>query len=302
MALNYKNENLNLNETFQGLFTQGMVCHETYKDKNNKWLSPDDVISEDGKNYFNKKNPSEKIIVGATESMSKSKNNTIDPQKIINNYGADAVRLFILSDSPPEKDVQWSDQGMIAAYKFIQKFWILHEKIKLEKKNNEEKTKDEINEPLEEFTNQIINKINISLDKFSYNVIIANLHEIYNYYYKLTEDKKVNKNLINNYIKILKIMLPIVPHLASECLSEISNDKIFNWPEIDKKYLRTKKINIVIQINGKKRSLISTESSLTEKDLIEKIKKTKELQKFFDQKNIIKTIFIKDKLINLILK
>ena len=85
-----------------------MVCHETYKDKNNKWLSPDDVISEDGKNYFNKKNPSEKIIVGATESMSKSKNNTIDPQKIINNYGADAVRLFILSDSPPEKDVQWS--------------------------------------------------------------------------------------------------------------------------------------------------------------------------------------------------
>jgi len=301
-ALNYNNGKLKHNEPFKGLFTQGMVCHETYKDKNNKWLSPDDVISEDGKNYFNKKNPSEKIIVGATESMSKSKNNTIDPQKIINNYGADAVRLFILSDSPPEKDVQWSDQGMIAAYKFIQKFWILHEKIKLEKENNEEKIKDEINEPLEEFTNQIINKINISLDKFSYNVIIANLHEIYNYYYKLTEDKKVNKNLINNYIKILKIMLPIVPHLASECLSEISNDKIFNWPEIDKKYLKTKKINIVVQINGKKRSLISTESSLTEKDLIEKIKKTKELQKFFEQKNIIKTIFIKDKLINLILK
>ena len=133
------------------------------------------------------------------------------------------------------------DQGMIAAYKFIQKFWILHEKIKLEKENNEEKTKDEINEPLEEFTNQIINKINISLDKFSYNVIIANLHEIYNYYYKLTEDKKVNKNLINNYIKILKIMLPIVPHLASECLSEISNDKIFNWPEIDKKISQNQK-------------------------------------------------------------
>jgi len=301
-ALNYNNKKLDHNEPFKGLFTQGMVCHETYKDQNNKWLSPDEVTSEDGKNYYNKKNPSEKVIVGTTESMSKSKNNTIDPQKMINNYGADAVRLFILSDSPPEKDVQWSDQGMIAAYKFIQKFWILHEKIKSEKPQNEEKKNKIIDESIEEFTNQMINKINISLDKFSYNVIIANLHEIYNYYYRVTEEREINKNLINNYIKILKIMLPIVPHLANECLAEISNDKTYNWPEIDKKYLKAKKINIVVQINGKKRSLITTENSLEEKDLIDKIKKTNELQKFLEKKDIIKSIFIKDKLINLILK
>ena len=79
-ALNYKNKKLNM-RTFKGLFTQGMVCHETYKDQNNNWLSPDEVTSEDGKNYYNKKNPSEKIIVGPTESMSKSKKNTIDPKK-----------------------------------------------------------------------------------------------------------------------------------------------------------------------------------------------------------------------------
>ena len=97
-------------------------------------------------------------------------------------------------------------------------------------------------------------------------------------------------------------MLPIVPHLANECLSEISEEKIYNWPEVDKKYLKTKKINIVVQINGKKRSLITIEKSLEEKDLIEKIKETKELQKFLEEKNIIKSIFIKDKLINLILK
>ena len=97
-------------------------------------------------------------------------------------------------------------------------------------------------------------------------------------------------------------MLPIVPHLASECLSEVSKEKITHWPEINKKYLKAKKINIVVQINGKKRSLISTESSLTEKDLIEKIKKTKELKKFLYEKNIIKSIFIKDKLIKLIIK
>ena len=104
-----------------------MVCHETYKDQNNKWLSPDEVYSENGKEFFSKINPSEKIKVGPSESMSKSKKNTIDPEQMIQNYGADAVRLFILSDSPPERDVQWSDQGMVASYKFIQKFWMLHE-------------------------------------------------------------------------------------------------------------------------------------------------------------------------------
>ncbi len=97
-------------------------------------------------------------------------------------------------------------------------------------------------------------------------------------------------------------MIPIVPHLANECLSEISKDKIFFWPEVDKKYLQAKKNNIVIQINGKKRSLILAETGLEEKDLIEKVKKTKELEKFFENKSIIKSIFIKDKLINLIIK
>ena len=301
-ALNDKNNKLDHIEPFKGLFTQGMVCHETYKDQNNNWLSPDDVISEDGKNYFNKKDPSEKIIVGANESMSKSKRNTIDPEKIIKDYGADAVRLFILSDSPPEKDVQWSEQGMVASYKFIQKFWLLHGKIKSKIKNQNETKLENPSVLIEEFTNQIIQRINTSLEKFSYNVIIANLHEIYNFYNKIIENKMINKNFIDNYIKILKIMIPVVPHMAMECLSEITEEKNFSWPLVEKKYLQIKKFNVVIQINGKKRSLISTENSFSEDSLIEKIKKTKELQKFLDNKKIIKSIFIKDKLINLIIK
>jgi len=97
-------------------------------------------------------------------------------------------------------------------------------------------------------------------------------------------------------------MIPIVPHLANECLSEVSDNKVFYWPEIEQKYLKVKKNNIVVQINGKKRGLISTEINLEEKDLIVKIKKNKELEKFFKNKNIIKSIFIKNKLINLIIK
>ncbi len=298
-ALNYKNGNLNYQEPFKGLFTQGMVCHETYKNQNNEWLSPDEVSSEDGKNYFNKKKPSEKITVGATESMSKSKKNTIDPEEIIKNYGADSVRLFILSDSPPEKDVQWSEQGMVASYKFVQKFWVLHKKIK-SKITIEDKLSIS-DEKIEKFTNQTINKININLEKFSYNVIVANLHEVYNFFNKEVAKKINAKNLIENYIKILKIMLPVVPHLASECLNQISNDTNFLWPEVDKKYLKTKEYNIVVQINGKKRGLISTEKSLEEKDLIKKIKETEELQKFITNKKIIKSVFIQNKLINLII-
>jgi leucyl-tRNA synthetase len=300
-ALDYKIDKIKVKEPFKGLFTQGMVCHETYKDRNNKWLSPDEVFSDNGKEFFSKINISEKIKVGPSESMSKSKKNTIDPEQMIKDYGADAVRLFILSDSPPEKDVQWSDQGMIASYKFIQKFWILHKKIALSSQQQQKGNLD-FNESIEEFTNQTINKINVSLNKFSYNVIIANLHEIYTFFNKILEGKSFNKNLIANYVKILIIMLPITPHLASECLEEITTNRNYLWPKIKDKYLQSKQCKIVIQINGKKRGLILIEKNIKESDLIEKVKKTKELQRFIEEKIIIKTIFIKDKLINLILK
>jgi len=301
-ALNYKNENINSKEPFKGLFTQGMVCHETYKDKNNKWLSPEQIFSDDGKNYYNKENTSEKVIVGPSESMSKSKKNTIDPEQMIENYGADAVRLFILSDSPPEKDVQWSEQGMVASYKFIQKFWGLHKKIIQKLKLFEENNKASFSESIEGFTNQMLSKINSSLNKFSYNVIVANLHETYNFFNKAIDSDLESKNLIDNYIKILTVMIPITPHLASECLHEISKNEIYTWPKVNDEYLQDKVFNIVVQINGKKRGLISAEKSFEESSLIEKIKQTKELQKFLINKNIIKSIFIKDKLINLIIK
>ena len=300
-ALDYKIDKIKIKEPFKGLFTQGMVCHETYKDQNNKWLSPDEVYSDNGKEFFSKINPSEKIKVGPSESMSKSKKNTIDPEQMIENYGADAVRLFILSDSPPEKDVQWSDQGMVASYKFIQKFWMLHKKIVFKSQQPNKETQI-FSEPIEEFTNQTINKINFSLNKFSYNVIIANLHEIYAFYNKISEEKIFFKNLTDNYIKILTIMLPITPHLANECLDEIAINKNYFWPKVEDKYLQSKQSNIVVQINGKKRGLILTEKNIKEADLINEIKKTKEFEKFIVEKTIIKTIFIKDKLINLILK
>ena len=294
---NKKEAELNFTEPFLGLFTQGMVCHETYKDQKNNWLSPEEIFSEDGKNFYNKLDQNEKVTIGPSESMSKSKKNTIDPEKIIKEYGADATRLFILSDSPPEKDVQWSDSGIAAAYKFVQKFWLLHNKII---SNNKRFTV--FNKELEEFTNQIISQINLNLEKFRYNVLIANFHEIYNFLNKALSKEDWGNNFIDNYLKILKVMTPVIPHFTNECIGNLISEKELEWPKIDKKYLNIEKYTIVVQINGKKRGLIETEQQLDQIGLLKDIKNKTDINKFFIEKEISKVIFIKNKLINIILK
>tara|TARA_A100000164_G_scaffold304442_1_gene280407 strand:+ start:880 stop:3435 length:2556 start_codon:yes stop_codon:yes gene_type:complete len=302
-AISHQNNNFLIKEPFKGLFTQGMVCHETYKDQNNKWLSPEEIDTNDGKKFFLKIDPNKKVFVGPSESMSKSKKNTIDPENIIKEYGADAVRLFILSDSPPEKDVQWSEQGMNASYKFIQKLWGLHQKIieKLSKKNINISINDN-NKLISKFTNQLIDKITKNLERFHYNGIIANLYEAYNFYTKTINLDLNNENLKDNYKKILYLMIPIIPHFTSECLETMNNKDTIEWPIADKKFLENDKVEIVIQINGKKRATISCFKDITETDLIKKIKDFKDYEKIFKDKKIIRSIFVKNRLINFILK
>ncbi len=297
-ALSLNNSEVKLKEPFKGLFTQGMVCHETYRDENDNWLNPDEVFSEDGKEFFEKNDRTKIVKVGPSESMSKSKKNTIDPQNIIDQYGADAVRFFILADSPPEKDIQWSDDGMISAYKFIQKFWLLSEEI-LKITSYKE---DETNDNLEIFNNQIINKINNALEKFRYNVIIASYHEIYSYYKKLTEGKKNFKNLKKNFEKIILVMLPVIPHFAHECLEKFKFDKKTEWPKIDQNYLQEEFNEIVIQVNGKKRGLISVKKEIKEDKIISQIKEKKLIDKYLINAKLIKTIYVKNRLINYIVK
>ena len=296
-ALSFENNNFISPEPFQGLFTQGMVCHETYKDQNNKWLSPDEVFTDNQKDFFKIKDK-KKVLVGPSESMSKSKRNTIDPEKIMNKFGADAVRFFILSDSPPEKDVQWSDQGMIAAYKFVQKFWVLHKKIIKEFKNKKRKNE---NVNLSIYTNKLIEKYTFSLEKFNMNVLIAYLHETYNFLNKEIDNLDI-KDLKENYSKILILMFPILPHLISECLLDIKKDSEISWPLAQKEFLEEKYVNLVIQINGKKKSLIKIEKDLDEKKLLEIVKKDKKVFNFLEKKSVFKHIIVKNKLINLLIK
>ena len=299
-AISYKNEKFKHLEPFDGLFTQGMVCHETYKDQSNNWISPNEIVSEDGKNFFKKENLKEKIIVGPIESMSKSKKNTIEPEKMIERYGADSVRLFILSDSPPEKDIQWSEQGMLASYKFIQKLWTLHQRIK--EKLNEEKNLDNKNNKINEFTNQLIQKVTNSLEKFNYNVIVASFHEMHNFMSKSVDSFNNKKELKENYIKILHLLMPLFPHFSSECLEEMGDLKENKWPNVEQKYLKNDSVEIVIQFNGKKKMTIDTQPNSKEQEVILLVKESEYFNKHYKDQNIDRSIFVKDRLLNLIIR
>jgi leucyl-tRNA synthetase len=295
-ALSYQNEKFRVKEPFTGLFTQGMVCHETYKDQNNNWLSPEEVTSINGKKYL-KDNTSVEVKVGSSESMSKSKKNTIDPENIIQSYGADSVRLFILSDSPPEKDVQWSEEGIISSYKFIQKLWSLHKKIidEIKKKHSEDS-----NDNLVKFTNKFIKKITENLENFNYNIIIANIHEMHTYIGKEINNKYSKKTLIENYTKILTLLEPVLPHLVNEAFKEMGESKI-SWPNYDKNLITEDIITFVIQINGKKRGTFEIKNNSSEKEILNKINQDDKLKKYLNEKEIKKKIFVPNRLINIII-
>ena len=296
-ALSYKNKDLDIKEPFKGLFTQGMVCHETYKDKNNNWISPDEIIDIDGKKYL-KTEPSHQVKVGPSESMSKSKKNTIDPEKIINDYGADAVRLFIISDSPPEKDVQWSDEGIAASFKFIQKLWNLHLKILAEIKLNH--THD-ANQNLEKITNIFINDVTKNLTNFSYNKIVANFHELYTSLIKELDNNYSQKTLLENYTKILIVMSPIIPHFSNECLNVLEKQSNLEWPSVIEEMLVEDSINYVVQINGKKRAVINSKLNISSEELMELICNDPSTKKYLENSKIKNKVFVPNRLINIII-
>ncbi len=295
-ALSYKNKNFNIKEPFKGLFTQGMVCHETYKDKNNNWISPDEIVVRDGKKFL-KEDKNEPVKVGPSESMSKSKRNTVDPEKIIEKFGADSVRLFILSDSPPEKDVQWSDEGMISSYKFIQKLWILNQKIMTEIMANHPSNSDN---SIDKITNIFIKNVTNNINNFSYNKIVANFHEMYSSLNKAILNKIEKNKLIENYKKILITMSPVTPHFSKECLELIGEKEKILWPEINEKILVENKKKFVVQINGKTREIIEADKDISEKNLLVKINENSKLKNYISGKSIRKKIFIPEKLINII--
>jgi leucyl-tRNA synthetase len=175
---------------------------------------------------------------------------------------------------------------------------MLHLKIKnkLSNKNNEITDDVELNK----FTNQLIHKITNNLESFSYNVIIASMYEAYNFLIKHIEKNINPKELLKNYKTILTIFSPIIPHLTSECLLDIGSDQKLNWPLVNRDHLKNENIDYVIQINGKKRTIINAEMNLKEEKILNIAKNEKLLDKYLNNKSIKKVIFVKNRLINIL--
>ena len=293
-ALAHKNKKFNYIEPFKSLFTQGMVCHETYRNENNKWLLPEEVQKEPDGNYVTI-DSKKKVVVGPPESMSKSKKNIVNPEEMIDVYGADSIRWFILSDSPPERDVQWSIEGVSAAFKFIQKLWKLNNEI-LEKKDSVDLTEDE---RLKKAVNKTIYNVTKNLESFQYNVVIANIYEIYKIFNKHCLEKKTSKKALKSeWEKIIMLLLPLTPHLAHECNEKTEKD--FYWPQYDSKLLQEENCNIIIQVNGKKRGSLEITINSEEKAIIQKSQEISNVSKYLKNIKIIKNIYIKNKLVNFI--
>ena len=181
-----------LNEPFEGLFTQGMVTHQTFINNKNEWLEPKDVQNVNGLYVDNNNN---KVSAGKIEKMSKSKKNVIDPNDIIEHYGADTARWFMLSDSPPERDLQWTDTGILSSYKFINKLWGLINKYE---SYNVESTEDEL---IVDKMKSIINEVSENIEAFQFNKSVAKIYEFVNIINDKISSKNISKQTLNWSLK-----------------------------------------------------------------------------------------------------
>jgi leucyl-tRNA synthetase len=283
-------------EPFQNLFTQGMVCHPTFKTEKEDWIFPKDVKFEGGK-YFLENNL--KVLKGDSQAMSKSKKNIVDPDDIIKIYGADAVRWFILSDSPPDRDIQWSDNGIQGAFKYIQKIWRVCEKIKIYKKEKEENNNNFLIK-----TNILIKEITECIEKFHINVAVAKLYIFLNNLSEEIDKKTLNEeDIINAYKKYLVIISAFIPYIANECWEKITKQNNLSsqeWPKIENTLIKKDHFDVVVQINGKKRAIINAINNESEENIFSKSLAIKNIKVILDEKNIIKKIFIKNKLLNIV--
>ena len=283
-------------EPFENLFTQGMVCHPTFKNKAGKWIFPKDVIEKNNSFFLNS---NEEVFKGESQAMSKSKKNIIDPDDIIKIYGSDAVRWFILSDSPPDRDIQWSDNGIQGAFKYIQKIWRTYEKLKIYKKEKEEN-----NNQLIRNSNILIKEITDCIGKFHINVAVAKLYVFLNNINEEIEKQSLNKEDIENiYKKYLIIISAFIPYIANECWEKMTGKQdmaLQEWPKIDDSFLHKENFDIVIQINGKKRAIINATNNEGEENILSKSLAIKNIQVILDKKIIEKKIFIKNKLLNIV--
>lgn len=246
-------------EPFAGLFTQGMVTHQTYRSSvDRRWLFPHEVSQLESGEWI-KAGTNEKVELGGVEKMSKSKKNTVDPDAIVAEYGADTAKLFVLSDSPPERDVEWSKAGVDGAARFQQRVWSLFQNTPPAKSTPED-SKEAME--LRRYSHKAVLAITKAIDEFRFNSGIASLYEWVNTLKKREKRQNQTPGAMHESLSMFtRCLTPFMPCLAESCWERLGSVGFVSqagWPVVDKNLLAETKVVLPIQINGKRRSEIAT--------------------------------------------
>ncbi len=277
--------NLKIDEPFKQLFTQGMITHKTYKTNADEWVMPIEVVSKNGKLLRSK--TGEAIEEGPSEKMSKSKKNVVEPNVILENYGIDATRVFMISDSPPDRELEWTDEGIQSSKNLVNRI-----------ERYFSKKDGDVNLEVEKEVEKFVNNIEKNILSFSFNKCVADVYTLFNYL------EKKNVYLYNDKLskKILICLFPIVPKLSKSLNKSLfKSDDFERWPEINIDLLIENKIKLPVQIHGKLITTIDTNKGYSEKEILKSIYELDKIKNKMQNKKVTKVINVQDKIINIII-
>ena len=283
---------IDVKEPFASLFTQGMVTHQTYQDAKGTWLSPDQVRREG--DIWTIIDTGAPAVAGRIEKMSKSKKNVVDPDDIVDQYGADAVRWFMLSDSPPERDLEWSEAGIEGCWRFVQRLWRLTSQVSGAEGSDK---------ALDRKTHQVIAGVGVDIEALAFNKAVAKIYDLANAIEKAAPSASRDAAIRT----IVLLSSPMVPHLAEEAWTvlgvQLGGGLIADaaWPAVDPKFLEEDEVTIAIQVRGKLRDTLTVAKGLPQAEIEALALASQKVQHAVDGANIKKIIVVPDRLVNIVL-
>jgi leucyl-tRNA synthetase len=289
-----------VDEPFAGLFTQGMVCHETYKGHNGEWIAIDEVEKRDGKAYF--KGTSNEVIVGRSEAMSKSKKNGIVPESIIDNYGADTIRWFMLSDTPPERDIEWTNDGAEGSWRFVQRLWRLIDEAKdLPPPGTAAGSADGPSLDLRRASHRAIAAVTDDLENLRFNRAVAQIYTLANAIADAREASPASRR--EALETLVRLIGPMMPHLAESGWQALGHDTLIvdtPWPKADPELVRSDSVTIAVQVNGKLRGTLEIARGAGSKNVEAAALALEPVARALDGKAPRRVIVVPDRIVNVV--